>query len=128
MKNNLLASWVVALSLVGMKCAILLNRSTITMIASNPFDGGKFTMKSMDTLSHGPSRIDKWSQQSYLFFIECSILLANQVSLHVFLCIVFQIRPIIGLLEECCGALCTTMARKWPIMAFLQKHIPKPPF
>ncbi len=43
-----------ALSLVGMKCAILLNQSTTTMIASNPFDGGKFTMKSMDTLSHGP--------------------------------------------------------------------------
>jgi hypothetical protein len=47
----------VALSLVGTKCVILLNQSTPTMIASNPFDGGKFTMKSMDTLSHGPSRI-----------------------------------------------------------------------
>jgi len=53
-KNNLPISWVMALSLVGMKCAILLNQSTTTMIASNPFDGGKFTMKSMDTLSHGP--------------------------------------------------------------------------
>jgi hypothetical protein len=57
MKNNLSVSWVVALSLVGMKCAILLNRSTTTMIASNPVDGGKFTMKSMHTLSHGPSGI-----------------------------------------------------------------------
>jgi hypothetical protein len=37
----------------GMKCAILLNQSTTTMITSNPFDGGKLTMKSMDTLSHG---------------------------------------------------------------------------
>jgi hypothetical protein len=57
MKNNLLISWAMALSLVGMKCAILLNQSTTTMIASNPLDGGKFTMKSMDTLSHGPSGI-----------------------------------------------------------------------
>jgi hypothetical protein len=56
-KNNLPIFWVVALSLVGMKCAILLNQSTTTMIASNPFDGGKFTMKSMDTLSHDLSRI-----------------------------------------------------------------------
>jgi hypothetical protein len=55
-KNNLPISWVMALSLVGMNCAILLNRSTTTMIASNPFDGGKLTMKSMDTLSHGPLR------------------------------------------------------------------------
>jgi hypothetical protein len=46
-----------ALSLVGMKCAILLNRSTITMMASKPLDGGKLTMKSMDTLSHNPSKI-----------------------------------------------------------------------
>jgi hypothetical protein len=53
-KNNLPVSWVVAFSLVGIKCAILLNRSTTTMIILNPFDGGKFTMKSMDTLSHGP--------------------------------------------------------------------------
>jgi hypothetical protein len=45
----------VALSLVGMKCAILLNRSTTTMMALKPLDGDKFTMKSMDTLSHGPS-------------------------------------------------------------------------
>jgi hypothetical protein len=56
-KNNLLVFWAVALSLVGMKCAILLNRSTTTMIASNPLDGGKLTMKSMDTFSHGPSGI-----------------------------------------------------------------------
>jgi hypothetical protein len=41
-----------AFSMVGMKCAILLNHSTTTIIASNPFDGGKLTMKSMDTLSH----------------------------------------------------------------------------
>jgi hypothetical protein len=35
----------------------LLNRSTTTMIASNPFDGGKLTMKSIDTLSHDPLKI-----------------------------------------------------------------------
>jgi hypothetical protein len=46
-----------ALYLVGMKCAILLNRSITTMITSNPFDGGKLTMKSMDTLSLDPLRI-----------------------------------------------------------------------
>jgi hypothetical protein len=57
MKNNLHVSWVVALFLVGMKFAMLLNQSTTTMITSNPFDGGKFTMKSMDTLSHSPSSI-----------------------------------------------------------------------
>jgi hypothetical protein len=56
-KNNLPVSWVMAFSLVGMKCAILLNQSTTTFIASNPFDGGKLTMKSMDTLSHDPSGI-----------------------------------------------------------------------
>jgi hypothetical protein len=56
-KNNLPIFWTVAISLVGMKCAILLNRSTTTMIASNPLDGGKLTMKSMDTLSHDPSGI-----------------------------------------------------------------------
>ncbi len=63
-----------------------------------------------------------------LIFIECLILLANQASLHVFLYIVFQIKPIIGLLEECYGEFCTTMAHKGPIMTFLQKHILKPPF
>jgi hypothetical protein len=56
-KNNLPVSWVVAFSLVGMKCAILLNRSTTTMIASNPLNGGKLTVKSMDTLFHGHSGI-----------------------------------------------------------------------
>jgi hypothetical protein len=50
-------SWAVAFFLVGMKCAILLSQSTTSMIASNPLDGGKLTMKSMDTLSHGLSRI-----------------------------------------------------------------------
>jgi hypothetical protein len=48
--NNLPVSWVVASSLVGMKCAILLNQSSTTIMASTPLDGGKFTMKSMDTL------------------------------------------------------------------------------
>ncbi len=58
-KNNLPVSWAVASSFVGMKCTILLNRSTTTMMASNPLDGGKLTMKSMDTLSHDPSGIGK---------------------------------------------------------------------
>jgi len=56
-KNNLPVFWAVTLSLVGMKCVILLNRSTTTMIASNPLDGGKLTMKSIDTLSHRPLEI-----------------------------------------------------------------------
>jgi hypothetical protein len=51
-KNNLPISWAMALSLVGMKCAIMLNQSTTTMITSNPLDDGKLTMKSMDTFSH----------------------------------------------------------------------------
>jgi hypothetical protein len=29
------------------------------MMASNPFEGGKLTIKSIDTLSHGPSGIGK---------------------------------------------------------------------
>jgi hypothetical protein len=127
-KNNLLVSWAVALSLVGMKYAILLNQSTTTKIASNPLDGGKLTMKSMDTLSHDPSRISNGHNNLVFFLIECLILLANQASLHVFLCIVFQIRPIVGLLKERCGALCATMVNKWPIMALFQEHIFKPPF
>jgi hypothetical protein len=68
--NNLPVSWVVALSLVGMKCAILLNRSTTTMMASKPFDGGKLTMKSMDTLSHGPSGIGKGCNNLACFLLN----------------------------------------------------------
>ncbi len=60
-------SWVVALSLVGMKCVILLNRSTTTMIASKPLDGGKLTMKSMDTLSHDLSELAKVIASSLAF-------------------------------------------------------------
>jgi hypothetical protein len=69
-KNNLLVFWVVALSLVGMKYAILLSRSTTTMIASNPLDGGKFTMKSMDTLSHGHSGIDSGYNNPAYFLLS----------------------------------------------------------
>jgi len=57
-KNNLPVCQAMALSLVGMKCAILLNQPTTTMIASNPLDGGKLTMKSMDTFSHSLSKTD----------------------------------------------------------------------
>jgi hypothetical protein len=63
-----------------------------------------------------------------LIFIEYLNLLANQANFHVFLYIVFQIRPIIGLLEECYGELYTTMAHKGPIMTFLLEHILKPFF
>ncbi len=69
-KNNLPVSWAVASSLVGMKCAILLNQSTTTMMASNPLDGGKFTMKSMDTLSHGPSGIGKGCNKPACFLLR----------------------------------------------------------
>ncbi len=128
MKNNLPVSWVMALSLVGMKCVVLLNQYTTTMIASNPFDGGKLTMKSMDTLSHNYLRINNGHNNLTCFFFWCSVLLANQTSLHVFLCIVFQIRLIINLLEECYSVLYTIMAHKGPIMTLLQKHIPKSHF
>jgi hypothetical protein len=70
MKNNLPVSWAVEFSLVGMKCAILLNQSTTTMIVSNPFDGGKLTMKSMDTLSHGLSRANNGSNNHVCFLLN----------------------------------------------------------
>jgi hypothetical protein len=60
----------VALSLVGIKCAILLNQSTTTMIASNPFDGGKLTMKSMDTLSHNLSRMGNGRNNHVCFLLN----------------------------------------------------------
>jgi hypothetical protein len=60
----------VASSLVGMKCAILLNQSTTTMMASKPLDGGKLTMKSMDTLSHGLSGIGKSCNKPAYFLLS----------------------------------------------------------
>jgi hypothetical protein len=81
----------------------------------------------MNTLSHGPSAIGNGCNNLACFLLSVDFV-GNQANLHVFFYIIFQIRPIIGLLENCCGALCTTMASKWPIMAFLQKHIFKPPF
>jgi hypothetical protein len=69
-KNSLHVSSVVASSFVGMKCAILLNRSTTTMMASNPLDGGKLTMKSMDTLSHGPLGIGKGYNKLAYFLLR----------------------------------------------------------
>jgi hypothetical protein len=53
-----------------MKCVILLNRSTTTMMASNPLDGGKLTMKSMDTLSHGPLGIGKGCNKPVYFLLR----------------------------------------------------------
>jgi len=69
-KNNLPVTWAVALSLVGMKCAILLTRSTIAMIGSNTLDGGKLTMKSMDTFSHGPLGIDSGRNNLAYFLLN----------------------------------------------------------
>jgi len=69
-KNNLPISWVVASSFVGMKCAILLNRSTTTMMASNALDGGKLAMKSMDTLSHDPLGISKGCNKLVYFLLR----------------------------------------------------------
>jgi hypothetical protein len=69
-KNNLPIFWAVALSLMGMKCAILLNQSTITMITSNPLDGGKLTMKSMDTLFHDPSGINNGCNNPTYFLLN----------------------------------------------------------
>ncbi len=64
----------------GMKCAILLNRSTTTMIASNPLDGGKLTMKFMDTFSHGPLGIDNDCNNHVSFLLNVqSCLQVNQV-------------------------------------------------
>ncbi len=80
MKNNLPISWVVAVSLVGMKCAILLNRSTTTMIASNPLDGGKLTMKSMDTLSHDLSEINNGRHNFVGKSSKSSHILLNRLS------------------------------------------------
>jgi len=59
-----------ALPLVGMKCAILLNPFTTTMIASNPLGGGKLTMKSMDTLSHGLSGISNGLNNLIYFLLS----------------------------------------------------------
>jgi hypothetical protein len=106
-----------------MKCATLLNQSTTTMMASKPLDGGKLTMKSMDTLSHYLLKIDKGCNNPACFLLSV-FLLVNQASLHILLCIVFQVGPIIRFLEERCSALYTTMARKQPIVTFLQDDIP----
>ncbi len=62
--------WAVAFSLVGMKCAILLNQSTTTMMASKPLDGGKVNMKSMETLSHGPSEMGNGRNNPACFLLN----------------------------------------------------------
>jgi len=60
----------VALSLVGMKCAILLNQFTTTMITLNSLDGGKLTMKSMDTFFHNLSRISNGHNNLAYFLLS----------------------------------------------------------
>jgi hypothetical protein len=53
-----------------MKCAILFNRSTTTMITSKPLDGGKLAMKSMDTLSHDLLRIGNGHNNPTCFLLN----------------------------------------------------------
>jgi hypothetical protein len=49
----------------------LLNWSTtITMMASKPLNGGKLTMKSMDTLSHGLSGISRGCNKLACFLLS----------------------------------------------------------
>jgi hypothetical protein len=69
-EKNLPVSWAVALSLMGTKCVILLNRSTTTMIASISLDGGKITMKFMDTSSHGMLGIDNGRNNHACFLLN----------------------------------------------------------
>jgi len=66
-----------------MKCAILLNRSTTTIMASNPLNGGKLTMKSMDTLSHGPSGIGKGCNKPVCFLLRFSFVGKLNKSSHI---------------------------------------------
>jgi hypothetical protein len=80
--NNLPVSWGVAFSLVKMKCPILLNQSTTTMITSNPFDGGKLTMKSMDTLSHGPLGISNGRNNHACFLLSDKSSKFSRILLH----------------------------------------------
>jgi hypothetical protein len=47
----------VAVSTIGTMCANLANRTTITKMASHPCDSGKFVLKSMHILCHGPGGI-----------------------------------------------------------------------
>jgi len=63
---------------VAMKCAIFVNRSTHTYIASYPWDGGSCTTKSIDTNFQGPFGIWRgWSwpwqrQRGALFLAQVS--------------------------------------------------------
>ncbi len=41
-----------------------------TMMVSKPLDGGKFTMKSMDTFSHSPLGIGKGSNKHVWFLLN----------------------------------------------------------
>ena len=50
-KYNQPTSCAIAVSRVGIKCAILLTLSTTTMMESNPLDSGRWVMKSIETLS-----------------------------------------------------------------------------
>jgi len=54
----------------GNEMCHLANRFTTTMIASNPLNAGKFTMKSMDTLSRGPLRIGNENNNPACFLLS----------------------------------------------------------
>ncbi len=60
-------------SLSGNESAILLNQSTTTMITSNPIDGGKLIMKSMDTFSHGRLGIHNSRNRHVCFLLSVQL-------------------------------------------------------
>ncbi len=55
--------------LCGNEVCHLAKSITTTTMASNPFEGGKLTMKSMDTLSHGPLGIGKGCNKPACFML-----------------------------------------------------------
>ena len=65
----------------GIKCAILVRRSTVTMMVLAPFDLGRSTMKSIDTTSQGLFGIGMDANRPNGGFLE-SLLLA-QISQEV---------------------------------------------
>jgi hypothetical protein len=55
---------------VGQNEMCYLTKSINHHITSKPLDGGKFTVKSMDTLSHGPSRISNGHNNLACFLLS----------------------------------------------------------
>jgi hypothetical protein len=78
----------------------------------NPFEGGRLTMKSMDTLSQGLSRIrGVYNNLACFLKIVQFCWHVKQVLTYSF-GIIHQVEPIIILFEECCDALCITISHK----------------